>query len=67
MNNEIPSGVERQWDDSLKQNYVEFTQNGRTCKMWLEDEASIRARFELMHKYDLAGAGFWEKDRETLR
>ncbi len=64
MNNEIPSGVEKQWDDALKQNYVEFSQNGRTCKMWLEDEDSIRARFELMSKYDLAGAAYWQKGYE---
>ena len=67
VESKIPSGVEKKWDDSLKQNYVEFTQNGRTCKMWLEDEASIRARFELMHKYDLAGAAYWREGYEYSR
>ena len=32
--------------------------------MWIEDETSIKNKLELVKKYNLAGAGFWEKDRE---
>lgn len=62
----IPSGIEKVWDDKLKQNYIEYTDGGKaTYKMWIEDEASISAKLDLVNKYDLAGAGFWEKDREN--
>ena len=60
----IPEGVERTWDDNLKQYYVEYTQNGVTTKIWLEDEESIRAKLSLIEEYNLAGAAYWEKDRE---
>ena len=33
--------------------------------MWIEDEASVKEKLTLVEKYKLAGAGFWEKDRET--
>ena len=32
--------------------------------MWIEDEKSISYKLDLVNKYNLAGAGFWEKDRE---
>lgn len=60
----IPSSVNRVWDDDLKQNYIEYTQNGTTYKMWIEDENSIKAKFALMKRYKLAGAAYWAKDRE---
>lgn len=61
----LPSNVERKWDDNLKQYYVEYQQNGNTYKMWVEDEESIEAKLELVNKYNLAGAAFWTKDRES--
>ncbi len=61
----LPSDVERKWDDSKKQYYVEYQKNGRTYKMWLEEETSIKAKFALMKQYNLAGAAYWQKDFET--
>ena len=60
----IPENVTKKWDDNLKQNYIEYNQDGSLYKMWIEDEESIKAKLDLVEKYDLAGAGFWEKDRE---
>jgi len=60
----IPSGVEKVWNEDLKQYYVEYEQNGATYKMWLEEEESIKAKFDLMKQYDLAGAAYWQKDFE---
>jgi len=60
----IPSSAQKVWDDDLKQYYVEYTSNGSTYKMWIEDEESIKAKFDLMNKYKLAGAAYWAKDRE---
>lgn len=65
INKSIPSNVEKQWDDELKQYYVEY-QSGKTTKMmWIEDGASIAAKVGLVTKYNLGGASCWEKDRET--
>lgn len=61
----LPSDVERKWDDNLKQYYVEYTENGAVYKMWIEDTTSISAKLDLINKYKLAGAAYWEKDRES--
>lgn len=61
----LPANVERVWDDTLKQNYVEYEQEGYTYKMWIEDDRSIKAKLSLMQQYNLGGVAFWEKDRET--
>ncbi len=61
---EIPSDAKKAWNNTLKQNYMEYTRNGSTFKMWIEDEQSISAKIDLVEQYELAGAGFWEKDRE---
>ena len=61
----LPADVERKWDDSKKQYYVEYQKSGKTYKMWLEEETSIKAKFALMKQYNLAGAAYWQKDFET--
>ena len=61
----LPAEAERVWDETLKQNYVEYEQEGYTYKMWIEDERSIKAKLSLMQQYNLGGVAFWEKDRET--
>ena len=60
----IPSDIQRTWNDTLKQNYVEYTKDSAVYKMWIEDEASIKEKVGLVRKYDLAGVASWEKDRE---
>lgn len=61
----IPVNVEKKWNDNLKQYYIEYTQNGAVYKMWIEDLKSISAKLDLINKYKLAGAAYWEKDRES--
>ena len=65
INKNIPNEVEKQWDDNLKQYYVEFKSGSSTKKMWIEDGASIEAKVSLVTKYNLGGTSCWEKDRET--
>lgn len=60
----IPSDASVQWDDTLKQNYAEYEKNGVTYKVWIEDLKSIKEKLSLINNYNLAGASFWEKDRE---
>ena len=61
----IPSDATIEWNDTLKQNYVEYKQNGATYRVWIEDIKSIREKLSLINKYNLSGASFWAKDRET--
>lgn len=65
INNVIPKGVTKNWNDDLKQYYVEYTKNNATYKMWIEDETSIKEKVGLVRKYNLAGTAAWEKDRES--
>ena len=64
INSKIPAGVQKTWNDDLKQYYIEYNDNGVTYKMWIEDENSLKEKFALMKKYELAGAAYWQKDFE---
>ena len=65
INSKIPVGVQKTWNDDLKQYYIEYNDNGVTYKMWIEDENSLKEKFALMKKYELAGAAYWQKDFES--
>lgn len=60
----IPDGVEKVWQDDVKQYYVEFKSGSTTKKMWIEDETSIKEKVSLISQYNLAGVSCWVKDRE---
>ena len=60
----IPNEANKEWDEGLKQYYVEFEKNGTIYKMWIEDENSIKEKLSLIKEKDLQGAGFWAKDYE---
>lgn len=61
----IPEGVTKEWDDILKQNYIQYEKDGAVYKMWIEDEESIKDKLSLVNKYNLAGSAYWAKDFET--
>lgn len=61
----IPDGVEKQWDDNLKQYYVEYQDGQYTKKMWIEDEKSLKEKINLIKNNNLAGVASWEKGMET--
>lgn len=61
----IPEGVTKEWDDILKQNYIQYEKDGAICKMWIEDENSIKEKLSLVNKYNLAGSAYWAKDFES--
>ena len=61
----IPSDVERKWDDELKQNYVEYTEDGETKQMWIEDIDSLKEKASLIKEYNLGGVASWELGMET--
>ena len=65
MNTKIPTNVEKQWDDDLKQYYIEYKSGKDTIKMWIEDGTSIKEKVSLVTKYNLGGTSCWRKDMET--
>lgn len=65
VNNLIPSNATKTWDENLQQYYVEYKKGGATYKIWVEDEKSIEAKLDLVSKYNLGGAAYWEYDRAT--
>lgn len=60
----VPENATKTWDNELKQYYIEYEEDGVTNKIWAEDEESIKAKLSLISEYNLAGAAYWEKDRE---
>lgn len=65
IENVIPSDVKREWNDDLKQYYVEYQEDSFTKKMWIEDEKSLKEKISLIIKYKLGGVASWEKDMEN--
>ena len=65
MNTKIPTNVEKQWDEDLKQYYIEYKSGKDTIKMWIEDGDSIKEKVSLVTKYKLGGTSCWRKDMET--
>lgn len=61
----LPSGVQKNWDDDLKQYYVEYKDNNNVKKIWIEDIKSLTAKLGLVTNYKLGGTGIWELDRGT--
>ena len=64
IQNLVPDGASKVWDEDLKQYYIEFVKDGITYKIWAEDEESIKAKLSLIEEYNLTGAAYWAKDRE---
>ena len=60
----VPESTEKTWDENTKQFYIEYEKDGAIYKMWIEDEESLKAKLDLVNRYDLAGAAYWSKDRE---
>jgi len=59
------NGLEPVWDEELGQDYAEFERNGNLIQVWLENEASMRVRLELMDSFDLGGVAAWQLGLEA--
>ena len=64
-NKVIPEGTQKQWDDNLKQNYVEYTEEGKKKQIWIEDIDSLKEKMSLITQNNLAGVGSWQKGMES--
>jgi spore germination protein YaaH len=54
------AGVKFAWDDDTGMNYGEYTADGVTYKMWLEDETSLEAKMKAVTESKVAGVAFWK-------
>ena len=53
------------WLPEIGQDYLEYEENGKKHRIWIENARSIKERLSLVQKYDLAGAASWRKGFET--
>ncbi len=54
------NGAEKTWDETTGQYYAEYTADGTTYKVWLEEEESIALKAALIKEYNLAGISAWK-------
>lgn len=57
----LPENQVAKWDEELKQYYVEYEEDGKTYKMWVENEKSVGEKINLANQYNLAGIAFGKK------
>ncbi len=57
--------LEPVFDEKSGQHYVEFKQDGKTVKIWIENATSMQARTALVKTYGLAGVASWRRGYET--
>jgi spore germination protein YaaH len=48
------------WNEETCQNYAEYEANGKFYQVWLEDEASIEVKLNVMNRYQIAGVAMWK-------
>ncbi|MBQ7038938.1 MAG: LysM peptidoglycan-binding domain-containing protein [Clostridia bacterium] len=59
------NGVEIKFDNTAKSPYFNYTDSlGKVHEVWFENARSIKAKFELLINYSLAGVGYWNLMRE---
>ncbi len=61
----IPDGIQKTWNDQLKQNYVEYTEGNNKKQIWIEDMDSLKEKISLIKLNNLAGVASWQKGMET--
>ena len=65
INEVLPEGVQKTWDDDLKQYYVRYQDGEYTREMWIEDVESLKAKVSLVNENNLAGIASWQYGMET--
>ena len=59
-------GLVPEFLEDTGQHYVEYQEGPNTkVRIWIEDAVSMKARAELVRKYDLAGIASWRRGFET--
>lgn len=58
------NGGQKSWSEEAGQNYVEYQLEGKTYKIWVEDEVSLEQKLNVMKDNALAGAAYWKMGLE---
>ncbi len=59
------NGAAVTWLEESGQYYAEYTNDGKTYKIWMENADSLELKLQLMQQYELAGASFWKYGLEV--
>ena len=52
--------VEAKWDNETSQYYAEFKSDGKTYKIWLEEEKSLEEKLKVITSNNVAGIASWK-------
>lgn len=61
----VENGIDLEWEEESGQYFGETVKDGRTYRIWVENEESIRLKASLVNKYNLAGIASWRKGFEV--
>lgn len=56
----IANDVPIQFDSIAKSPFFTYIAGGISHEVWFEDVRSIQEKFNLIHEFDLSGAGYWQ-------
>lgn len=59
----IQEGATIQYDEVVQAPYFRYFENGTEHVVWFEDVRSLQARLQLLQKYNLRGALYWNLNR----
>ncbi len=59
------NNVTAEWDEATGQNYAEYSTDGVTYKIWLEDIESLHERLKVIAGAEVAGVAAWRLGFET--
>lgn len=54
------NGAQAVWSDEDGQYTAEYEKDGKTYKMWIENEVSLEEKLKVMKQNNLAGAAYWK-------
>lgn len=54
------NGAQAIWSEEDGQYVAEYQKDGKTYKMWIENEFSLEEKLKIMKQYQLAGAAYWK-------
>ena len=54
------NGAQAVWSEEDGQYVAEYQKDGKTYKMWIENESSLEEKLKIMKQHQLAGAAYWK-------
>ena len=57
--------INMEWDPETSQDYGEYTSNGTTYQVWMENKASLEQKINVMKNHKIAGIAEWALGMES--